>query len=108
MALYSTHRHKDNKVMTFGVENVADFEPGSRLFVYLSLPGVHSKISSCAKHLDQYPGSSEFMEVFHKDKLAKELVQMEGKFGFLVPLDAGLGAGDPLRYDLFNIADGTY
>ena len=95
LSLYSTHRHKDNKAMTFGIKNVADFAPGSKLFVYLSIPGVHKKIQSCAKHRDAYPDSPEFMTVYYRDQQAEERVEMDGKFGFLVPLVAG--TTDPFR-----------
>ena len=93
--LYATHRLKDNKMITFGIENVQDFEPGTKLFIYLSIPGFHSRIESCAKHKDQYPNDIDLMTVYYKDKISQEFVEMEGKFGFLVPLDTG--TGDPER-----------
>ena len=82
-------------MITFGIENVQDFEPGTKLFIYLSIPGFHSRIESCAKHKDQYPNEIDLMTVYYKDKISQEFVEMEGKFGFLVPLDTG--TSDPKR-----------
>ena len=102
IGLYCTHRHKENKMMSFGVKNVCEFPPGTKLFVFLSIPGVHSKIESCAKHKDMYSDSPEFMTLYHRDSIVEERCEMGGRYGFLVPLEMDAG-GDSLRYGLVKL-----
>jgi hypothetical protein len=98
--LYATHRMKSDLKMQFGLENfVQENDPNAMLGVYLSMPGVHKKITNCAKHAHDYK-TTEMMKLYFKGIEQTAEVKINGFDISVSPITSTIGDNNDRTYEI--------